>query len=70
MNEKNVELRLADFNIKPGDTLRLREWDPQTRKYTGRTLDKLVDRVNRVNPLGYYSVQQIDTHGMQLIELT
>lgn len=38
--KKNVELRLADFKIKPEDTLILEEWDPKKKKYTGRILKK------------------------------
>ena len=36
--KKNVELRLADFNIKKGDILILEEWDPKKKEYTGRSI--------------------------------
>lgn len=38
--KKKFELRLADFDIKSGDILVLREWDPETKDYTGRKIEK------------------------------
>lgn len=34
--KKRFELRLADFDVEEGDVLVLEEWDPETKKYTGR----------------------------------
>ena len=34
--KKTFELRLNDFDIKEGDTLVLKEWNPETKDYTGR----------------------------------
>lgn len=39
-SEKYFELRLADFEIKEGDTLILKEYDPKTKEFTGRELKK------------------------------
>ncbi len=33
---KTFEIRVNDRNYNPGDVIILREWDPKTRKYTGR----------------------------------
>lgn len=41
-NRKNFELRLNDFEIKEGDTIILEEWDPKTKEYTGRTIEREV----------------------------
>lgn len=38
---------MADFECKPGDTLVLREWDPKTRQYTGRAVEKKVTHVTK-----------------------
>jgi ASC-1-like (ASCH) protein len=43
--KKKFELRLADFDIKEGDTLLLEEWDPKTKEYTGRKIEKKVSFV-------------------------
>ena len=37
---KNFDLRLADFDIKEGDILVLREWDPGEKIYIGREIKK------------------------------
>ena len=37
--EKSFEVRLADFECKAGDILVLKEWDPASKKYTGRSID-------------------------------
>jgi len=43
--DKTFELRLADFDVDEGDTLVLREWDPKTKNYTGRKIEKKVSFV-------------------------
>jgi len=43
--KKRFDLRIADFDIKEGDTLILEEWDPETKEYTGRKIEKSVDFV-------------------------
>jgi hypothetical protein len=37
-NLKNFEIRKNDRNFKVGDILRLKEWNPETKKYTGREM--------------------------------
>ena len=39
--KKNVEVRLADFELKDGDVLILEEYDPDTSTYTGRKIKNL-----------------------------
>lgn len=66
--KKNVELRLADFRIRPGDTLILQEWDPKKKKYTGKSVQKRVKRVNETNPLLFYKLPALKKYGLYLIE--
>lgn len=33
---KTFDYRKDDRNFKPGDTVFLREWNPETKQYTGR----------------------------------
>lgn len=66
--KKNVELRLADFRIKPGDTLVLKEWDPKKKEYTGKVLKKKVKKVTKINLLDFYKVKDLKKYGCYLIE--
>ena len=43
--KKRFELRVADFDVKEGDTLILEEWNPETKEYSGRKIEKKVDFV-------------------------
>jgi hypothetical protein len=40
--KKNFELRKDDRHFRSGDTLRLREWEPNTASYSGREVKKVV----------------------------
>ena len=66
---KNVEIRLADFKVKKGDTLVLREWNPKTKKYTGRVITKVAKAVRTFDIFAYYSATAIKKHGLYRIEL-
>lgn len=48
---KDYELRLADFDIKESDILRLEEWQGEgdERKFTGRFIEKVVTNVRLVD---------------------
>lgn len=43
--EKNFELRKNDRHYNVGDIIHLREWEPNTAKYSGREVRKLVTYV-------------------------
>ncbi|MCX6820797.1 MAG: DUF3850 domain-containing protein [Candidatus Aenigmarchaeota archaeon] len=64
---KGFELRLADFECKPGDTLLLREWDPQTQSYTGRELEKTVTYVLKTKDVKFWPGEDVEKHGFQVI---
>ncbi len=68
--KKNAEIRLADFGLKAGDTLVLEEWDPRTKKYTGRKLQKRVKAVQKVDVSKFHSMEEIRKNGLYLIELS
>ena len=66
--EKNVDLRLADFELKSGDILVLKEWDPIRQRYTGRSINKIVKNVNKVNLTTFWDLKKVKNHGIYLIE--
>lgn len=67
--KKNVEWRLADFKIRPGDTLVLEEWNPKKKRYTGRAIKRKVKTVHRKNPFDYYKYKDLKKYGHYEIEL-
>ena len=70
--KKNFEIRLNDFDIDEGDVLVLKEWDPTTKTYTGRELEKTVGYVLKL-PLDeltkFWPKEDIEKHGIQIISL-
>jgi ribosomal protein S17 len=64
---KTFELRLADFECKPGDILVLKEWDPKTKKYTGRVLEKKVTYVIKTKDIKFWSEEDVEKYGFQII---
>jgi len=70
--KKTFELRLNDFKVNEGDTLVLREWDPATKDYTGRKLEKKVGYVGawKIDDLAqFWPRKEIDDKGLQVISL-
>jgi len=69
--KKNFEIRLADFKIKNGDTLILMEWNPKTKKYTGRKLTRKIGLVLKIpkDLKRFYSDKDIKRYGFYVIEL-
>ena len=70
--KERFEVRLADFKIKEGDTLVFKEWNPKTRKYTGKKLSFTVRKLVKVQPKkleSYYSKKDIEKHGFFIIDL-
>lgn len=68
---KTYELRLADWDCQKGDTLVLKEWNPDTKEFTGRVLVKQVGYVARIKPhqLPFWSAEDVEEHGLQIISL-
>lgn len=66
---KKFELRLADTDIKEGDTLILEEYDPKAKKFTGRKMQKKAARVQKMDLTKFWTVEDIKKHGVYVIEL-
>ncbi len=64
---KTYEVRLADWECKPGDVLVLREWDPAKMTYTGRTVEKDVLYVGKTKESTHWPQEDIDRYGFQII---
>lgn len=67
-NKKKFEWRLADFDIREGDTLILEEWDPKTMEYTERKIEKKVDRVFKLNLDDFNQKKELEEKGFYIIQ--
>lgn len=66
--EKRFELRTADFTVKEGDVLVLEEWDPKTKEYTGRKIEKKVDFVLNFKLDDFGQKKDIEEKGLVVIQ--
>lgn len=67
--EKTYDLRLADWEVKPGDTIVFREWDPTIKDYTGRTMERKVGYVGKTKDWEVWPKADIEKYGFQVISL-
>lgn len=65
--EKTFDARLANFKCKVGDILILEEYDPKTKKYTGRRVEKKVTFVLNTKTQKYWRQNDIKKFGLQII---
>ena len=67
---KKFDLRLNDFAVQGGDTLLLREWDPNKNDYTGRSVEKKVTFVLPVKiDQTFWTEQDIKEKGLLVLSL-
>ena len=66
--KKKFELRLADFRIKKGDTLILEEWNPKTKKYTGREIKKKANFILKFKLNDFGQKKAIERRGLYVIQ--
>lgn len=66
--DKKFELRLADWECNKGDVLVLKEWNPETKTYTGRELEKVVKYVIKTKGADkFWPKEDIEKYGFQII---
>ena len=70
-NKKHFEVRLADFEVEEGDVLILKEWDPKTKKYTGKELKCKTGLIIKIPETmeSFHKKEEIEKHGFYVIEL-
>lgn len=64
---KKYELRVADFEVKEGDVLVLREWDSLKKDYTGRVLEREIKAVLKTKDLDFFPKEDVEKFGYQII---
>ncbi len=67
--KKRFDLRVADFDIKEGDTLVLEEWDPEIKEYTGRTIEKRAGFILKFSLDQFGQKDSIEKQGLYAIQL-
>ena len=66
---KTFELRLADWKCNKGDILVLKEWNPKTKDYTGRVIEKEVGYIGKTKGLEFWKKEDIEKYGFQVMSL-
>lgn len=66
---KKFDLRLADFECEEGDILVLQEWNPIIQEYTGRSVEKEITFVLKTKDLEFWTEEEIEKYGFQIISL-
>jgi hypothetical protein len=67
--KKKFDLRLDDFDIKEGDTLILEEWNPKTKQYTGRKIEKKVSFILKFKLDDFGQEEKIKEKGLVIIQM-
>ncbi len=67
--KKNFDVRLSDFDIQEGDTLVLEEYDPKTKQYTGKKIEKQVKYVLKFALSDFGQKKEIEEKGLYVIQL-
>ena len=65
--DKTFELRLANWECNSWDILILEEIHPISRIPTGRSLQKEVTYVRRTKDIDFYTEEDIEKYGYQII---
>ena len=66
--KKRFDVRVADFDIREGDTLILEEWDPEKGEYTGRKIEKKVGYILKFNLNNFGQKEKIQEKGLYVIQ--
>jgi hypothetical protein len=60
---KNFEIRKNDRGYQEGDTLTLREWDSETKQYTGREVGRVITYMTSMHQQYGYVVMALAGRG-------
>ena len=65
---KKLELRLADFGVREGDTLVLEEWDKDKKDYTGRKTEVVATYILKTKGQAFWPPEEVEKYGFQIIQ--
>jgi len=61
--EKNFDLRIADFNVEKNDILVFEEYNPETKTYTGRKIEKKIKFVLKTKDQEFWPEELVSKYG-------
>lgn len=67
--KKTYDIRLADWDVRPGDVIVFKEWDLATQTYTGREMRRGVGYVGKTKDWKAWPKEDIEKYGYQVISL-
>lgn len=69
--KKRVQIRLADFDLKKGDTLVLKEWNPKKKIFTGKSVKFKINKIFKIpeDLIKFYPLKYIRKYGVYVIEM-
>lgn len=67
--DKTFDVRLADWKCSVGDILILKEWDPKTKKFTGKKLEKKITYITKTKDFKFFDEEEVKKYGFQIIGL-
>ncbi|EKD52665.1 MAG: hypothetical protein ACD_61C00276G0003 [uncultured bacterium] len=67
--EKTFDCRIADFEVHPGDVIVFKEYDPEKKSYTGRTLRKTITFVGKTKEWKFFKPEDIEKFGYVIMSL-
>ena len=67
--DKTYEVRLADFECEEGDVLVLKEWNPDTKEYTGREVEKEVTSIFNTKDTTFWNKEEVEKYGLYVMSI-
>lgn len=67
--EKSFDCRIADFEVKPGDTIVFEEFDPGRNEFTGRKIEKKITFVGKTKEWKFFDKEDIEKYGYVIMSL-
>jgi hypothetical protein len=68
--KKKYDFRLDDFVAEAGNTIVFKEWDPEIKDYTGRTVKKIITQVGKLNlDDSFWPKEEIEALGLKIMSL-
>jgi len=67
--EKTFDVRISDWKCNVGDILVLKEWDPKTKNFTGRKIEKMITYIAKTKDFKFFKKEEIEKYGFQIIGL-